>query len=102
MDLGELLDDTQIKEKLVNLHSSIDQIEAIIQTGLDRFNYDELNEMDKINYDLFNSYALNILCWMYLRTKGQDPNKTSIKNELNRIKEYMLKAKVVFKKFWTF
>lgn len=93
MDFGDLLNDTKIKDKLLNLHTSIDEIEKIINTSLNKFNYDNLTTIEKVNYDLFNSYALNILCWMYLRTKGQDPNKTNIKSELNRVKIYMLRAK---------
>ncbi|KAI4458636.1 wd repeat protein [Holotrichia oblita] len=95
MDFGDLLNDTKIKEKLFNLHSNIDEIEKVINTALNKFDYEKLTPIEKVNYDLFNAYALNILCWMYLRTKGQDPNKTDIKGELVRIKNYMLKLKAV-------
>ncbi|KAG5896069.1 hypothetical protein JTB14_006858 [Gonioctena quinquepunctata] len=39
------------------------------------------------------TYSLNTLYWLYLRTKNEDPNKSDVKNQLNRIKEYMMKAK---------
>lgn len=95
MDFGDLLNDTKIKEKLFNLHTNIDEIEKIINTALTKFDYEKLTPIEKANYDLFNVYSLNILCWMYMRTKGQDPNKTNIKGELVRIKNYMLKLKEV-------
>ncbi|GJQ74423.1 hypothetical protein Trydic_g21293 [Trypoxylus dichotomus] len=98
MDFGDLLNDTRIKEKLLDLHTSIEEIEKIVDTALNKFDYDNLTPIEQVNYDLFNLYSLNILCWMYLRTKGQDPNKTNIKSELNRIKIYMLRAKEVQEK----
>lgn len=99
MDFGDLLNDTKIKEKLFNLHTNIDEIEKIINTALTKFDYEKLTPIEKANYDLFNVYSLNILCWMYMRTKGQDPNKTDIKGELVRIKNYMLKLKEVWMNF---
>lgn len=50
---------------------------------------------EKVDYDLFMVYCLNTLYWLYLRTRGLDPNKNDVKSQLNRVKEYMMKAKQV-------
>lgn len=87
--------DKSIEKVIKNLDNSVSKIENLLNVALDCENYKDLTLEDKINYDLFVGYTLNTLYWIYLRTKGIDPNKDEIKNELNRIKDYMLKAKQV-------
>lgn len=92
MELKELEDDKAIQEKLQNLHDSIEKITKLLDTAL-KADTSQLSKKEKIDYDLFLTYALNTLYWMYLRTRGEDPVKNEVKNQLNRIKEYMFKAK---------
>lgn len=99
MDFGDLKNDEQIKSKITNVHNSIEKIKELLNLAYNKNISDQLDTMDKINYDLFLCYSLNTLYWMYLRTKGIDPNTHDIKNELNRIKEYMIKAKQVCIKY---
>lgn len=95
MDFEDLNDDVQIKEKITQVHDSVNKIKQILNLAYKSNVQEQLNTMDKVNYDLFLSYTLNTLYWIYLRTKGIDPNKSDIKNELNRVRDYMIKAKKV-------
>lgn len=91
--------DESLEKVVKNLDDSVSKIENILKIGLDFDNYKDLNLNDKINYDLFIGYTLNTLYWIYLRTQGIDPNKNDVKNELKRVKDYMLKAKQVIHYF---
>lgn len=95
MDLGELNSDHALKEKVEKLHESVEKIHKLLNAMKTSFDYNKLESLDKIDYDLFLGFTLNTLYWLYLRTKGIDPNKNDVKNELNRVKSYMLKAKEV-------
>ncbi|XP_050308910.1 nuclear nucleic acid-binding protein C1D [Anthonomus grandis grandis] len=92
MELPDLEQDTAIKQKLTNLQDSLDKIQKITDIALEA-DTEKLTLKDKVYFNLFLGYALNTLYWMYLKTKGEDPNNHDVKNQLNRIKEYMVKAK---------
>lgn len=91
MDYDNLGEDTNIKNKLISFRQSVNKIDNIIALATNSNIYNELDLKDKINYDLFMSYALNTLYWLYLRSKNHDPSKNDVKNQLARIKEYMVK-----------
>ncbi|KAF2885247.1 hypothetical protein ILUMI_20913 [Ignelater luminosus] len=93
MDFEDLKDDKEIQLKITNLHNSVDNIEKILDFALNSDVYEKLNTEDKVNYNLFMGYTLNTLFWLYLRTKGVDPNKSEVKDQLNRIRQYMVKSK---------
>lgn len=95
MDFGDLKDDTKIQEKIVNLHKSVNKIENTLEQVLNLDIRENLSTKEKVDYDLFMTYTLNTLYWLYLRTKGVDPNKNDVKVQLNRVKDYMVKAKQV-------
>ncbi|XP_066254324.1 nuclear nucleic acid-binding protein C1D [Euwallacea similis] len=92
MELKDLEKDKAIEVKLQNLHDSIQNIQKFLDTALE-VDTAEYSTKDKVDLDLFVTYALNTLYWMYLRTKGEDPNTHDVKNQLNRVKEYMIKAR---------
>lgn len=91
MDYDHLGDDCDIKTKLVNFRQSIKKIDNIIEKATSADVYNNLDLKDRVNYDLFMAYTLNTLYWLYLRSKNQDPSKNDVKNQLTRIKEYMVK-----------
>ncbi|CAG9816288.1 unnamed protein product [Phaedon cochleariae] len=93
MDFGDLKDDLSIQQKLTNFNNSIGKIDQMLETLLKSDIYEKLSLKQKVDYDLFLAYNLNTLYWLYLRSKNEDPNKNDVKNQLNRIKEYMVKAK---------
>ncbi|KAJ8928666.1 hypothetical protein NQ314_018760 [Rhamnusium bicolor] len=69
------------------------KIDHMLDIALNSDIYDKLSIKEKVDYDLFIAYTLNTLYWLYLRSRNEDPNKNDIKNQLNRIKDYMVKAK---------
>lgn len=93
IDFGDLENDKHIQEKLTNLHNSVEKIEIMLEKLRTADIYEQLSQKQKVDYDLFIAYTLNTLYWLYLRIKNEDPNKNDVKNQLNRVKEYMLKAK---------
>ncbi|KAF5288124.1 hypothetical protein FQA39_LY15511 [Lamprigera yunnana] len=93
MDFGDLKDDKVIQDKLHHFNKNINKIEKLLKVTLEPNKYKKLSTEDKVNYDLFMTYTLNTLYWLYLRTKGLNPNQTDVKNQFNRIKQYMAKAK---------
>lgn len=95
MSNTDLTDEKYIQDKLANFSSSIGKIEEIIEKVINVDFYDKLEIKEKVDYDIFMTYTLNTLYWLYLRAKGIDPNQNEVKQELNRIKEYMVKAKQV-------
>lgn len=97
IDFGDLKDDINIQTKIQHLHESIVKIDKILElvtTNKDNLN-GKLTLKEKTDCDLFIAYMLNTLYWIYLRTRGVDPNKNEVKNQLNRVKDYMIKAKQV-------
>lgn len=95
MDFGTLKDDKEIQDKLINFQNSITKIEQVLEESLVENVHEQLSTKEKIDFDLFTAYSLNTLYWLYLRSSGEDPNKNDVKNQLNRVKEYMTKAKQV-------
>ena len=95
IDFGDLRDDKLIQQKLTSFHNSVQKIGKIVELSSNPDLYEKLTTKEKVDFDLFMAYTLNTLFWLYMKTKGEDPNKSEIKNQLNRVKEYMVKAKDV-------
>lgn len=95
MDFGDLKDDSKIQTKITSLHTSIEKIEKTLSLLTDSNIKDKLSLEEQTDHDLFMAYTLNTLFWMYLITKGIDPNTNEVKNQLKRVKDYMIKAKQV-------
>lgn len=95
MDFADLENDEQIKIKVINVHNSVQKIKNLLDSAYKENISDKLTTSEKIDYDIFLSYSLNTLYWMYLRTKGIDPNDHEIKDQLHRVKTYMIRAKQV-------
>lgn len=95
LDFGDLENDKTIQEKLINFHKSVEKMTKIVELSTNTDLYEKLSTREKVDFDLFMAYTLNTLFWVYMKTKGQDPNSSEIKNQLNRVKQYMVKAKEV-------
>lgn len=57
--------------------------------------YSKLSTIDKIKYDLFITYAVSSLFWSDLKTLGRCPVKNNIKVQLEKVKEYSDRLKMV-------
>lgn len=95
MELKGLENDPAVHTKLTNFRLSIDKMEHILENALSEEVMKDLNLKDRLNHDLFIAYMLNTLYWCYLRSKGLDPNTNKVKEEISRVRQYMLNAKQV-------
>lgn len=64
--------------KLENFFSAIQKIEDMLSLA-NQINYEELSVEEKVKYDIFLSYSINSLYFMYLKINGEDPNNVSSK-----------------------
>lgn len=91
--VGDMCEDIQFKNTVHEFGSKIDALGKIIKTCCESGEYPKLSIEEKVKYDLFLSYSLTSLYWVYLRTQGENP--VQIKSELDRIKKYMDKSKQI-------
>jgi exosome complex protein LRP1 len=75
-DYGELKNDTTFVAKVQSVSEAIAKIEAAIKESAN-MKIDELSTEDKIKYDIFLTYAINSLYFMYLKVDGENPNTVS-------------------------
>ncbi|XP_014602005.1 PREDICTED: nuclear nucleic acid-binding protein C1D-like [Polistes canadensis] len=95
VDYEDLSHDEELIWRLKQFHEATLKFEEKLDLINDPDIYDKLSNSDKIKYNLLMSYSLNSMFWMYLRTKGIDPSKHQIKNENDRLKRSMLRAKQI-------
>ncbi|XP_004928164.1 nuclear nucleic acid-binding protein C1D-like [Bombyx mandarina] len=89
---GELAKDKDFVNNVENLKENLIEVQQVLDKLLPlKKNYDKMSLPAQIELDLFFVYTLNSLHWIHLRTKGIDPTKHPIKDELLRIKATMLK-----------
>lgn len=95
IDFAELQECADVVNRVTELDNSIDSLEKLIETAINQKVTATLTQEEKVKLDLFLAYSLNSFFWMYLRTQGKDPNKHGVKGELERIKNYLTRAKEV-------
>lgn len=76
MDFGELKNDVSFTSKVQSAHEAIAKIEKAIKDSSE-VKLDELSTEDKVKHDLFLTYAVNSLYWMYLKINGENPSTVS-------------------------
>ncbi|KAF3430000.1 hypothetical protein E2986_08151 [Frieseomelitta varia] len=94
-NFGERSHDPDVIEKLKQFHDAATKIEDKVKHATDPTVYEKLSNTDKIEYNLLMSYCLNSVFWMYLRSEGIDPSKHRIKQENDRLKKSMARAKQI-------
>ncbi|XP_015172159.1 PREDICTED: nuclear nucleic acid-binding protein C1D-like [Polistes dominula] len=95
VDYKDLSHDEELILRLKQFHEATLKFEEKLDLINNPDLYDKLSNSDKIKYNLLMSYSLNSMFWMYLRTKGIDPSKHQIKNENDRLKKSMIRAKQI-------
>jgi exosome complex protein LRP1 len=95
MDFSELATDVNFTSRIKNYQESVNRIGELLKNACEKVDCDKLDIDDRVKYDLFLSYSLNSLFWLYLRTQGVDPSKHAVKSEIDRVREYNAKAKQV-------
>ncbi|KAJ3629994.1 hypothetical protein Zmor_028540, partial [Zophobas morio] len=86
----------EIERALQAFDDSVSNIQSTLQPLL-KANYSELlTKLDapqRARFDLLLAYTVSSLFWMYLTASGVAPQSHPVKQELERIKEYMGKLK---------
>lgn len=93
-DFGELKNDTSFVSKVEASKEAIGKIEKTIQKAME-LKTDDLSQQEKLNLDIFLTYATNSLFFMYLRVNGDNLSTHPIKHELGRMKEAMERQKQI-------
>ncbi|CAN7983684.1 unnamed protein product [Ixodes hexagonus] len=89
---------SELKDRAQNFHSALKKVQDILKPFLTSSLEDSTSELlplDKARLDLTILYTINSLFWMYLSTTGEDPKQHGVRRELERIKEYMVRAKQI-------
>lgn len=87
---GELPQESDLKN-LANFKNAKRNIEGVLELLIEGDVYDKLSIEDKVKHDLFVSYSLTSLFWMYMRTQGINPTSHMVKAEIDRVQEYVKK-----------
>lgn len=76
MDFGELKNDTNFVTRVTDFDQSLEEIKAQIQKGL-AMDKSKMTKEDRIKHELFLSYSMNTLYFLYLKINGVDVNDVS-------------------------
>ncbi|CAH1389468.1 unnamed protein product [Nezara viridula] len=87
----DLSQEKGILEKLNYFKEQIKNLENVLKPFYESDIYSELTTEERVEYDIFLSYTLTSLYWMYVKTTGEDPFKHSVKGEVDRVQEYVAK-----------
>lgn len=82
MDFGELKNDTEFIAKVINLQTSLNKVDEIITYACLFSKYDDLKTEEKVKYDLFLSYSVNSLYWMFCKLQAMESGSVSLGNPL--------------------
>ncbi|CAH1122904.1 unnamed protein product [Ceutorhynchus assimilis] len=88
----EPIEDLSMKNRLDDLHGSVEKIRKAVDTAL-KIDPEKLPSLkEKIDLDLFLVYAVNSMFWIHSKLHGVNPVDLGVKVQLNRIREYMVKV----------
>ena len=76
-DFGELKNDVSFVSKVESVTEAIGKIEKTIKDA-GQVNTEDLSTEEKVKHDLFLTYAVNSLYWMYLKIDGVNPSSVSL------------------------
>lgn len=93
-DFGELKNDTGFVSKVQASTEAIGKIERTLQKAME-IKTEELTSEEKLNLEIFLTYSVNSLYFMYLKVNGDNVSSHPVKHELNRIREAMERQKQI-------
>ncbi|KAL1131510.1 hypothetical protein AAG570_011127 [Ranatra chinensis] len=88
-------DDNQVDRTVKDLEGKLDSIKQCLTPFCTADLYNSLSIEDRVKHDLFFSFALTSLYWIYLKTEGIDPKENVAGSEIDRLKEYMGRARSI-------
>ncbi|XP_055682832.1 nuclear nucleic acid-binding protein C1D [Lutzomyia longipalpis] len=97
MDFGELKKDKGFVEKIQNLDKTLEEVNSAVEKALN-VKEEGLTQEEKVKLDIFLSYALNSLYFIHLKLQGTDVSQHTVKHELARVREAMVRQKQIHDK----
>ncbi|XP_043282874.1 nuclear nucleic acid-binding protein C1D [Venturia canescens] len=91
-DYEQLSNDIDLISRMKQFGKATDQVVDTLKLIDNQQFYEDLNNSDKIKYNLLMSFGMNTLFWMYLRAEGIDPSTHKIKGENERLKQSMARS----------
>ncbi|EPQ13058.1 Nuclear nucleic acid-binding protein C1D [Myotis brandtii] len=91
----------EIHEYLSTFENSIGAVDDMLKTMMSVSGNELLQKLDPLEQakvDLVSAYTLNSMFWVYLATQGVDPKEHPVKQELERIRVYMIRVKEITEK----
>ncbi|XP_014273273.1 nuclear nucleic acid-binding protein C1D [Halyomorpha halys] len=85
----DLSHEKDLLEKLNYFKEQIHNLENVLKPFYESDIYSDLTTEERVEYDIFLSYTLTSLYWMYVKTIGEDPFQHSVKGEVDRVQEYV-------------
>lgn len=70
--------DTHLMKLFPFMFQSLEAISEHISAACDFPNYDDLSTEDKVKFDLYLSYSINSLYWMYCKLHAIDAKSVSL------------------------
>ena len=93
--------DEHVADQIAAVEETLTHVDEVFG-NLDSVDYDEvvknMSPLERAKYDLTNLYAINSLFWMYMRSFGENPHSGAMKDELDRIKQQMIRASEIANK----
>lgn len=80
-DFAELKNDVNFVSNVKATTEAIANIEEEIEK-VSQIKLEDLTAEDKVKHDIFLTYAINSLFWMYLKINGENPNTVRSNNPL--------------------
>ncbi|XP_059617883.1 nuclear nucleic acid-binding protein C1D [Phlebotomus argentipes] len=97
MDFGELKNDKIFVQKMLNLDKALEEVDAAVEKALN-VKDEGMAQEDSVKMDIFLSYALNSLYFIHLKLQGTDVSEHTVKHELARVREAMVRQKQIHDK----
>eukprot|EP00040_Diaphanoeca_grandis_P038982 m.257867 g.257867 ORF g.257867 m.257867 type:complete len:177 (+) comp35795_c0_seq1:180-710(+) len=95
MDLSD-----EVEPALAAIDAAVTEVEnkitPLLNTPLNKLRL-QLPPIDAAKLDISLAYTLNSLFWMYLCAQGESPKDHPVKEELDRIRQYMTRVKAAEK-----
>lgn len=82
-DFGELKNDLSFVSSINAVTEAVGKIEKAIKDAAE-VKLEDLSTEERITHDLFLTYALNSLYWMYLKINGENPSTVSSLKTYNK------------------
>jgi exosome complex protein LRP1 len=91
---------SELNSVVADLHTNLTHLESTLEPIVERQTRAQLVEkaeapIDKAKVDVAAAYTINSLVWMWMKTRGENPKESEVKDELDRVKTSMVRLKEI-------